>query len=235
MFAKVKVGFKMVMASALLAALASTGCSDDKSPEKDSSAAPTAQPQQPAAQQPVARQPPPAQPLQQQPVAAQPVPAAVQPAAAPAPAADPLAGAFFLPIPQTRLKVPVASGWHKLEGGGLYTMVASPKDQALFLFTTVSTRGELAGRKQQIQRLAKITNLRQTGSQNGTVGPNQLSAQIETYDATFHGTPGDLEILYVSQQPRSRHLAVVYVVSEKNVDPAIQQQGLAMLKNIGFN
>lgn len=181
---------------------------------------------------------PPAQPAAAQPAAVQPAaapPAAAPPAAAPAaapPARDPLAGGFFATVPQTRVQIPVPPGWRKSQAGH-YMIIEAPRSEAAFLFTTVSSRGEFAGRKQQLLKLAQVSDMHQVGEHDGFIGPSQLRTTIQEFEGTFHGVPGDIQLFFLDQGTGSRTIVLGFVVSQKEVtDPFVVQQFQAIFANV---
>jgi len=149
-----------------------------------------------------------------------------------APARDPLAGGFYATVPQTSVQVPVPPGWRKSQHGH-YMMIQSPENDAVFLFTTVSSKGEFAGRKQQLLRLAEVTDMHQTGQHDGYIGPDRLRTSIQEFEGTFHGAPGDIQLFFLDQGRGVSTIVLGFVVSEKEAGvPFILQQFQAIFANV---
>lgn len=190
---------------------------------------------------PAAANPPPPAPVPAAPGAVVPPPTPIpavapapQPAAIPvaAPAPDPLAGGFYATVPQTTVQVPVPRGWRKSQHGH-YMMIQAPKDEALFLFTTVSSQGEFAGRKQQLVKLAGVREMHQTGQHDGYIGPDRLQTRIQEFEGDFHGTPGHIQLFFLDQGRGVSTIVLGFVVSQKEVtDPFVLKQFEAIFANV---
>ncbi|MEM9692349.1 MAG: hypothetical protein AAGA56_07380 [Myxococcota bacterium] len=168
------------------------------------------------------------------PPAVAPVPVAVPapvPVANPQPGqADLLQGASLRRIPSSKLAIPIPQGWHPYKIG-LYSGFASADDSAIVMFSPVSTRGELAGRVQDIERKLGITNEKKVSSKTMRLGPNKIRADVVDMKCNFDGDGGDLSYALV-EQPGRRTFMLVVDATKGSAPQRLHDQAQAAILNI---
>jgi hypothetical protein len=132
----------------------------------------------------------------------------------------------YVTVPGTHVQIPFAPGWRKTEAG-LYKVAVAPSNDAALAFSTIGSRGELAGRLQQIAGILKINDLRRGPSKTVDIGPDKLRAYVEDGSCRFGNRPGVISTVVVDAGG-SRPVVVVYAV-EAAAAQTVRRQALAMV------
>jgi hypothetical protein len=134
---------------------------------------------------------------------------------------DVMKGAVYKRVPSTTVEVPVPAGW-VVAKRSLYSFAFSPDKKAMLAFTTVSSRGEFAGRTQHAWRVFKMRNCTKAPKKSLKIGPDKLPALIVDYECQFNGVPSHVSTVLVNAGRRAFPF-VIYAV-HKSADARTLKQ-----------
>ena len=133
-------------------------------------------------------------------------------------------GASFKTVPQTNVQVPVPPGW-KTEQVSLYSVASAPDKKAFVAFTTVSSKGEFAGRIQHVVKTFKVTEYKKAKTVENKIGPDKLPASIHDATCKFDGRPAIMSAVLVNTG--TPHLVFVVYALAKDAPEKTRKQALA--------
>ncbi len=138
-----------------------------------------------------------------------------------------MAGARYKTIPSTKVQVPIPRGWGEKKRG-LYAFAYSGDKKALLAFTTVSSLGEYAGRRQHARKVFKITGCTKQKKSVRRIGPDRLKVIKFDAECSFSNTPAFVsQVLVDTGRPFP---FIIYAVDKRAPKKTIEQAQQTILR-----
>jgi len=145
------------------------------------------------------------------------------------PAQPPVAAPEFLTIPSSAVEIEAPAGWARKQDGD-WGLLTSPDKKAVLAFVAFSRPNESTARIGQISRVLGASTVNWGAPKRGTVGPDNMPANVADGSCLFNGQPS--AISYATVNPGGSTQILVVYATNNDVPPVSKQQGLETFKSL---